>query len=361
MKAHIILPSIIALLFSACSVEKQTETFDLTFDKSKATDITLDSIISRSTIIEIPFTDSSMIGRNPSLTILGDNFYIYHKGQALPIIHINHRNSSLNIVGKIGIGPEEYPILNDFSINTHDTTLNVLSNNQICQYDVQGQFIQKTKLDIPALSFSIDHVGKYWFYVGNNALAGKSRVIHANSSLKNISSFLSLDTSLSPLFEDNWGKGEYITFRESLDHHLYMVKKDSLKLVHHIKFPHYELPENLHTTPSHEIIELLHKSNYAIIKNYQENNEYIFMLVFLNHENVEFPDVYYWIINKYNREDKIIKIGTDISFESFLYYPQYLSSDNELYFLGYPVEIKDEELTKTNPVIVAISIDSFLD
>ena len=359
MKVHLILHSTIVLLLMACSVEKRTEAFDLVFDKSKAIDIVPDSIIGRSSIIEIPFTDSSMIGQNPSLTILGDNFYIYHKGQSLPVIHLNRQTGSLNLVGKIGIGPEEYPILTDFSINTHDTTLNILSNNQICQYNIQGQFIRKAKLDIPALSFNIDHAGKYWFYVGYNALTGNSRVIQANSCLQNISSFLPLETSLLPLFEDNWGKGEYITFRESLEHLLYMVNKDSLTLAHHVKFPHYELPKNLHTTPSLKVVELLSKSNYAMIRNYQENNEYIFMLVFLNHESVEIPDVYYWIINKHSKEDKIIKIGTDISFESFLYYPQYLSSDNELYFIGYPIEIEENDLTKTNPVIVAVPMNSF--
>ena len=69
------------------------------------------------------------------------------------------------------------------------------------------------------------------------------------------------------------------------------------------------------------VIEKLDKIEYAIIREYMENTNYIFLLIFKYEPNTMMPQLFYWIINKKNKEERIIHIKDFIE-ESYLLFPQ---------------------------------------
>ena len=73
--------------------------------------------------------------------------------------------------------------------------------------------------------------------------------------------------------------------------------------------------------------------------------------------------MYYWIIDKDSREERIIQIDTQIPHESYLFNPQFLSDDNILYCLGYEWEISNVENMEenSNPSVISLDLDCVFD
>ena len=94
-----------------------------------------------------------------------------------------------------------------------------------------------------------------------------------------------------------------------------------------------------------------------MVRNYLENQNYIYLQVSEHIPNGDEDKFYHWFINKTNHKNIIIEQPANISSDSYLYAPQVLTADNNLYFLGYTLENEDDEITgEENPSVVVVNI-----
>ena len=70
--------------------------------------------------------------------------------------------------------------------------------------------------------------------------------------------------------------------------------------------------------------------------------------------------MYYWIHQKSSNKDVVIKFDKAIPVDSYLYYPQFLTEDGKLYFMGFIIEKEDSLGLEENPSIVIVDIKSLL-
>ena len=69
------------------------------------------------------------------------------------------------------------------------------------------------------------------------------------------------------------------------------------------------------------------------------------------------PQLFYWIINKKNKEERIIHIKDFIE-ESYLLFPQIISNNDTIFFIGYDTGNENEQVDQnSNPSIIEIKIE----
>ena len=70
------------------------------------------------------------------------------------------------------------------------------------------------------------------------------------------------------------------------------------------------------------------------------------------------PDLFYWIIDKKTKEEKLIRVK-DFDENSFLLYPQTLSNDDMIYFVGHDIGSVHETINPdSNPSIIKMQIEN---
>lgn len=360
MKKYKYLAVSILILLSCTSPNNKNDQLHYTFNKNKEEIIILENenMLPIKNIIELQFSDSTIIDKNPIIIPSNDTFLVYSKNTSSTVMVFNSKGKFLNHIGMIGNGPGEFPEIEDVSINKIESNIEILSRNSIYKYTNEGKFIEAINVEFPISSFTIDNLGNYWIYKGNNKVSDNYKIYKLNNHMKISKKYLPQDSDLLPMIENNFSKSNYITFRESLNNQLYTIQNGELKESYTIDFGNYSLPSNTHENK--DIISTLKKSDHCIIKNYLENNKYIYLQIILNRTNRMMPEIYHWIINKYTNKEFLFKLDTDkIPFESYLYYPQYLTSNNHLLFMGFMTtqEINYEK----NPSIVEINLNDLED
>ena len=179
-----------------------------------------------------------------------------------------------------------------------------------------------------------------------------------DAKCQKLQKFLQEKSTLLPMVEANFGKGAILTFKETLSHDIYRVSDGEIRKSYSIDFPHYHLPQELHETSPMEVVPLLQKSDYASILNYSENLNYLFLQVLLNKSGQTMPGIYYWIYQKSSGKDIIFSLDQSVPFDSYICYPQFLSEDNRLYFMGFLLDERAETTNpEENPSIVIIDIN----
>lgn len=309
-------------------------------------------------IVNPDFSDSTMIDDNASLLCDG-SYFVYSRGSNVAPMRFDSEGNFLNYIGCVGNGPEEYNEIGDMCLNKREKTVEILSGGYVYVYDYAGKYIDKLEHKQAAFSFAVDEEGNHWFYLGNNAINGESKLVKMDAKCGNAQNFLQERSTLLPMVEVNFGKGALLTFKETLNHDVYRIANGQISKSYSIDFPNYHLPQDLHQTSPMEVVPLLQKSDYASILNYSENKNYLFMQVLLNKAGMAMPEIYYWIYQKCSGKDLILSLDQSMPFESYIYYPQFLSEDNKLYFMGFVVD-KESEMSNPdeNPSIVIVDINS---
>jgi hypothetical protein len=229
----------------------------------------------------------------------------------------------------------------------------ILSYHMIRQFSYDGTFLNQLHMDIPAFSF-VHANDFYWFYTGNNHAYSPYRLFRTDHTFTSVRNYLTDHSNMLPLTDTNFGQGAGVTFRESLYNKIYRITGDSLVLSYTIKFPGMEIPSAIHEMQPMEVVEYLKQSHYASIRCYLENQAYTYLLI-LENKSDEPPLFYHWIIDKNNRRETIIK--SEMIRDSYLLSPQLLTEDNQLHFIGYPVENENEQVNpELNPSIVIVDI-----
>lgn len=350
-------------IFLSCATEQKEKKNNLTFNGDKSLNLEQSKLLQGKEVLPFLFSNSSMINRNAAI-IKGDcTFFVYSKNTETAILMFNSKGHFIGNLGRIGDGPGEYWGIYDIAINPSRQAIEVLSDGNIFVYSYLGDFLEKKEIVYPAFSFVIDEYSNYWFYIGNNSTYGDAKIVKTDYKMEHEEYFLKQKSDLLPMVENNFSKNHFLTFHESLNHNLYVIQNGSLNISYGIDFPSYKLPSKLHELSGGEVVDVLHKSNYASILNYMENNKYLFIDVLLNNADNNMIKMYYWIIDKDSREERIIQIDTQIPHESYLFNPQFLSDDNILYCLGYEWEISNVENMEenSNPSVISLDLDCVFD
>ena len=363
MKKIKFLLSGLLLVLMGCSSEskKENEGAVLSFDATNAVDIHGTSLYSPENIIHLDFADSILVNKNAYLLYDDETFFIYSQGLSSPMMRFDKEGHFLNYVGQIGNGPEEYNLVTDACLNRKNKRVEIVSGIYMYSYQYDGAYLNRLEHQQTAFSFVVDEEGNYWFYLGNNSVNGDAKMVKMDAECHELQEMLEEKSNLLPMVESNFCKGAgLLTFREALSHDLYKLVKGEIEKSYSLDFPKYHLPENLREVPPMDAVSLLRQSNYARVMFYAENQSYLFLQVLLNNVNQEDSEMYYWIHQKSSNKDVVIKFDKAIPVDSYLYYPQFLTEDGKLYFMGFIIEKEDSLGLEENPSIVIVDIKSLL-
>lgn len=348
------------LIFVSCMNNKKGNSADyvLLFDAEKAAELEEVSLLSPENTIKLAFSDSTMIDDNAAL-LYDDTYFIYSRGSIIPPMRFDADGKFLNYIGRVGNGPEEYNEIGDVCLNKQERTVEILSGSFVYVYGYDGSFVDKLKHDQNAYSFAIDEEGNHWFYLGNNSVSGEYKIAKRDAKCHKLQNFLQEKSKLLPMVEANFGKGTMLTFKESLNHNVYRIMDGEIKKSYSIDFPNFHLPQELHKTSPMKVVPLLQKSDYASILNCSENKNYLFLQFLLNKAGQAMPEIYYSIYQKSSGKNLVFRLEKSVPLDSYICYPQFLSEDDKLYFMGFVLD-KGIETTNPdeNPSIVAVDIKS---
>lgn len=306
--------------------------------------------------IELRFSDSTLIPAYSNLIVEDENFIIF-SNRTYQIFRFANNGDFINFIGKRGNGPDEFIEMRDVRYNNDKNHIEVLDNKAIVRYNPEGNFIKKYNIPYPAFAFSSEN-DRYWFYLGNNVAYSDYRLIETDTNFTRKNDYLPAEKKGLPLIENNFNKSDYLTFRETFNAQLYTISKNGLLPSYNIDFGKFRIPDNI-LFDQKLLIEKLDNIEYCIARSYMENKKYIFLLVMKYTPKKIEPDLFYWMINKTNKEGTVIHIKDFIE-ESYLLYPQLLTTDDMIYFLGYDISNSDETINaNNNPEIVKIRIDEF--
>lgn len=360
-KITIISFCVLIILCKSCSHKSKddmiAENF-IHFDISKSKDLSLiDAKLLNKNKIDLEFSDLTIIPAYSNILVDENNIIVFSQ-RTNEIFRFDQNGKFKNLIGKVGNGPGEFQEMNDVIIHENNNgIIEVLDNMSIYEYSIEGEFLSKKILDLPAFSFATQN-NQYWFYLGDNPLSTKNKLVQTNSVFSIENEFFQITDKRVPLIEQNFGNGEIKTFRESLIPKLYTLE-NGLLFSYDIDFGKYSIPNSVLNSNPNQMIDLLSTIEYANVLKYLENSNYSFLFVVKYNIN-SIPDFYYWIIDKRTKEDKLIRIS-DFNEDSYLLYPEFISKDDTIYFIGYDIDSNDNIVDQnTNPEIVKINIREFI-
>lgn len=361
----------LVLLFACASCSKTVQTeVDYKFSANAAISLSQSGLLESKKVIDLSFSDSSLITSGAVVEAGNSEYYIYMKGKPYPVLAFDKSGNFKNRIGNIGSGRGEYPVINDVRFNALKNTVEILANTSILRYTPENVFIESKPMTTPAFSFAIDDKGYYWFYVSNTDANNRYKMIRMDENLGNAQKFMYQESDLPPIYESNFKRGTYLTFNESLSHELYTLKDGNLERSHVLGFQGYEFPADLYEKDAMEAIKLLRDIDHVVIRAYQETDQYVFVYLLMNKAQLseaEFtlPKVYYWMIDKRRNRQKVIELSTELGGDSYLFNPQFMASDSTLCCLGYLLEDEGdaERFTDTdsNPSLVFLNLNKIFD
>ena len=348
---------LLLLIFTgSCTNEKNTDEFDLLFPEESVS-FEQSDLFKNKRIIPLETQGEFFVGGYPSL-LLDEDFFVYSRLQEGEIFCFDKQGKFKHTIGKVGPGPEEYTEPTDVCLDKKEKCVEVLALNSICRYTYDGNFIEKIPIDYPAFSLYKGDDKSYWLYIGNNKAYSDHKLFKVNRATRRVDEYLDAHPNLLPLSENNFHKsGAYTTFHESYNNRVYRIEQDSLLQTHAVSFK--ELNLDLSNVPQDPMALITHlkQTHYATLRCYLENDDYIYIQVFENIPNEKEGNFFHWFINKQTKKQTVVKQPQNISPDSYLYAPQLLTANNELYFIGYPLE-KESDVADVNenPSVIILSI-----
>lgn len=348
----LILLSIIIL--SSCSEQKGDEQSNkIVFALSKAHDLGLtDAKLLNKRVVELAFSDSVMIPAYTNLIINEGEFILYSK-MTSQIFRFDVEGNFMNFIGQKGGGPNEYVEMRDILIDGN--IIEVLDHKAIVSYRLNGEFIEKVELEIPAFSFALAN-NNYWFYVGDNPAASQFKLIETDRNFTKVNEHFLIREKGIPLVENNFSKNGSLTFRETFNPKTYKLG-DGLTQTYHIDFGKLQVSEEILSAGPPYSFDKLMEIDYATIYAYMENKDYAFLQITTTKPNSTNPEMYYLIVDKKTDKEKLIRIK-DFAENSYLLFPELISDNNTIYFVGYDIADKDEWTNDdSNPSIIEIGVE----
>ena len=344
---------LLLILFCACTKQKEERSDEIVFDTAKAHDLGLaDAKLLNKRVVDLAFSDSVMIPAYTNLILNEGEFILYAK-MTSQIFRFDAEGNFMNFIGRKGGGPSEYVEMRDILID--DNTLEVLDHKAIVSYRLNGEFIERVELEIPAYSFALAD-NNYWFYVGDNPAASQFKLIKTDRNFTKMNDHLPIREKGIPLVENNFSKNGALTFRETFNSKTYKLG-DGLTQTYHIDFGKLQVSEEILSAGPPYMFDKLMEIEYATIYAYMENKDYAFLQIMTTEPNRTNPEMYYLIIDKKTDEEKLIRIK-DFAENSYLLFPESITDNNTIYFIGYDIADIDEWTDDaSNPSIIEITVE----
>lgn len=356
------------ILFASCkknnSDTARSGLLSLSFDVNKAVLLKNDSSLLKAKVVDLQYTDSSLIGMMPKLIASGKVLYVFNQHPVTQILKFSATGEFLNIIGCRGSGPNEFIEAYDFFVNYNESQIEILTTNGVYVYDESGKFLKTAKIkEVPAFSFVKDSLDNYWFCTGNH-LGYCDFKVHKIAKEKVVERFVKSTDNLLPLQEScfSYNQSGYINFRESLSNKVYRIEGGKFVLQNEIDFGKYKVPVADKSTDPMLYVEELNKKDYCTIDRYFENDDYRYFYIKMYKVNSTEMTGYHWVIDKKNNSEKIIKYENSNA-DVFLFWPQFLNEKNELVFIGYTQkDIKSgSEYVNKNPTVIHVSVESIFE
>lgn len=340
-------------IFLLCGCENtQQQKADYVFDKAQSVELSKLSLKNE--------FDVSLESTGDMLNVLQSKMFVegneYFISSLYDVMRLDSCGNIINKIGELGHAANEYIEFEDYYVDSHKKTVLVLAPNRIYHYDYNGAYLKKDNLDIPATSF-IKHNEYYWFATGRNGYKN-SKLFRTDHQFKNVVAFLDSNSDVIPIKENNFGRGTFLTFKESYTHDIYVIENGNPEKKYTFEFKGLEIPNGLFEGDAMDVYKKMSSNSYAVIHTFLENQNYIFMLVQEYNEEREVPYNYFWCINKSNKKDIVLNIP-DEAFEEYGN-PQFLSNNNILYFVGNKMDQTVKDQNEKSSHIFGISLNQFI-
>ena len=332
-------------IFSCTTKNEEKSLATYTFHIDNAVEFA-DSILSVSKEIVLDTSVVTQLTSNTNFMIDDDRIFCH----ALTYVYeFDKEGKLISKIGQMGHGKGEYIQVHGVTLNKQDKIVEVLDAQEIYRYDYDGNFLSKESIDLPFSNF-VYNDGYYWFASGYNSICGDYNLYKYDKSFNQLEGVGERNMDIC-MDEDYFGKGTILTYRSSFSHDIYQIIDNKAVIAYTMKFPGLEIPESFQNTSVSNIMQEMESNNFAIIRRFMENERYIFMLIQESNPKSQDLLLYYWIIDKKMKDERIVKFSglklDDSNLDSYYLNPQVLDKDNILYFVG----------CKDNPNIGIYGID----
>jgi hypothetical protein len=161
---------LITFLFSCGNVEKGENNGVVKFTRSQS-DIsnndTLSKLINIHSILKLETKDSVLIGQVAKVEYFKEHYYILDNTGAKRLFVFDSHGTFINYIGRIGKGPGEFSMPNDFSIDLKNSLIYILSTTEkkVYVYNINGNFLRNFSLDFYATNLELVD-NKFLVYAG---------------------------------------------------------------------------------------------------------------------------------------------------------------------------------------------------
>ena len=246
-------------------------------------------------LIPIETDDQHLLGNNVHIYLLPDGFLLADKQNAR-LFRYSADGKFINTIGRRGNGPGEFIRIGDVQI-IEDQIHMYDNSGQELVFSMNGELLKnnKTELGIHAYRTSSGLLS-YYGYSGQK----KSRLIYQREGKE--FSYLELDSKLLPLtldsevFSPSVDGG--VVFTDSYSPTIYKFYNEDVAPYLSFNLGRYSIKESFYTAGDAFLAaEELLASNYGIITEYSESNEYRFVQLVLNDQSEERNWVEYGLFN----------------------------------------------------------------
>lgn len=213
----------------------------ITVDPEKyAGETDIDKFADSVTFIPLQTTDSLLIGNIEKLLVWNGNFYIWDRITASVFCFDENGKIKFRINNK-GNGPNEYPIIENISVNQENGNVYIYSGpaHAIYKYNTQGEFVEKLICDCISIDFAVAaqdtllcYTGKFpnmYLYQSTFPKQYRFTVLHKGEVQKR---------GLESTFQEEWTRlvispnhfrfyGDTLLLGENINNRIYTITSDN--------------------------------------------------------------------------------------------------------------------------------------
>lgn len=259
------------------------------------------SLVSSVQFIPLETKEGSIIKNIDELKLGENRIYILDKEQESVFI-FDKAGKYINKINKKGKGPDEYYYIVDFGIYENDGVIEVYDHKKLLQYDLEGNFLNSKKVSFFARYF-VRTEGGYVFFADNFCNDGFcDNLIFCDNELNVLSTGLSIPNNLKDIMHSEGRRLLKVNEGEirlvGYDDCIYMLSDSSVTQKERVLFEEFVTPKSFYEQEFASLNSFVKKflinPNAGFIKNYNENDHYIYFQIYKNRGN------YNYIYNKLN-------------------------------------------------------------
>ena len=257
------------------------------FKPSDNEDISVDSLF----FVRLEKTDSSLLGTISSVEVFEDRIFVKDMLISKGIYIFDEKGNFICRPTVMGQGPQEFITLSDFKIDEKKKQLVVLDRyaRTMTFFDLDGEFIDRKRIDFTGEYFTILPDGKYVFFSDSSVIEGKNTVLGTDEDFNILCTYYGVEQNhnfiLGVPTRLSTNEQGVVMFSPPYDNKVYRVSDTSFVPAYCLKYsfgmpiPHEEA---LKVTPF-EMSTILAKKGYVLNKgNFIENQMYWKMDFFYN-------------------------------------------------------------------------------